>query len=192
MKWRPSPRDELIIGIAVVLLIAVLVVIFLIMPNIQQRGALIAEQERIRQEVLTNQATLARLKEAQSESVANRAELIRVATEMPDQPELPTLIVEIQDLANQAGIDFISITPSPPAKSSGYDTIGLKMQTTGQFRDLVDFLSRLAALQRKVRVNAIDISVQKYPVLSLALDGQTFVMQALSPTATAPPPAAGG
>lgn len=194
MNLKLSPRDELIVTIVGLVVVVALLVVFLVMPKFRERGQLVAEQESIRQEVLSNQAKLAQLKDAQRESVATRAALIRVSNEMPSQPQLPTLIVDIQDLANQSGIDFVSVTPKEPEKTGQWLTIEMGMSLKGQFRDLVDFLTRLSALQRKVRVARVTVGVDEYPNLNMDVTGETYVMSESTGGGQVPPPppASGG
>lgn len=187
MNLKLSPRDELIVELLVIVLVAVLVVMFLVLPQYRQIGQIKTKQEAVRKQVAEAEATLARLKEAKAESISNRAELIKIANQVPDEPQLPTLIVAIQDVANQAGVEFISITPEQPAEAGSYSIVPLKLSVTGQFRDIVDFLGRLYALQREVRVQTLAIVVQDYPTLSADMGAQTFVMGAPQPAGGAPP-----
>lgn len=187
MKLKLSPRDELILELLLVVLAAVLIVMLLVLPQYRQIGEIKVKQEQVRRQVQEAEATLARLKEAKAESIANRAELIKIANRVPDEPQLPTLIVAIQDVANQSGVEFISVTPEAVSEAGSFSIVPLRLSVTGQFRDLVDFLGRLYALQREVRVNSVTIAVQDYPTLSADLGAQTFVMGQPKPPANTPP-----
>jgi type IV pilus assembly protein PilO len=190
---RLSPRDELIAELVLLVVVAALLVVFLVMPQIRAGAASRAKQASIRKDMAQAQLTLDRLKSAQQEAIANQAELIKIGNQVPDQPELPTLLVEIQDLANQSGVDFVGITPGAPAKLGSVQAIGLALQLRGQFRDLDDFLSRLYALTREVRVMNVNLTVAgKYPTLLLNVQANTFVMaKAAAPGSTAPAAPAG-
>lgn len=171
-----SPRDQLIVGVAVIVLVAVLFSVFLIYPQIQKRQELKAKQEEVQKQVLSAEATLARLKEAKAQSLVNRAELMRIANQVPDGPEMPTLIVQVQDIANQSGVEFVSITPAEPKAEGNVQTIELGIALTGEFRDCVDFLTRLWALTREVRVVNMSMVSQSYPTLAVDLKAKAFVM----------------
>lgn len=171
-----SPRDQLIVGIAVIVLVAVLFSIFLVYPQIQKRQELKVRQAEVQKQVLSAEATLARLKEAKAQSVVNRAELMRIANQVPDDPEMPTLIVQVQDIANQAGVEFVSITPAEPKVEGSVKTIELGIALTGEFRDCVDFMTRLWALTREVRVTNMSMLSQSYPILAVELKAKAFVM----------------
>jgi type IV pilus assembly protein PilO len=189
-----SPRDELIAELIAVVLVAVALVVLFIMPAINGRADLQKKEATIQQQMQTSEATLARLKEAQRGAIADQAELIRIANQVPDQPEMPTLIVQIQDLANQAGITFVSITPATPVTVGSVDQVTLTLVLKGQFRDVNDFLSRLYTLTRKVRVTNVSLSAEVYPELTVNLTAQTFAMSSKGAGTGAPPapPSTGG
>ena len=44
-----------------------------------------------------------------------QAELARVAAKIPDNPSLPALIRALTAASTSAGVEFVSVTPSPPA-----------------------------------------------------------------------------
>lgn len=188
MNLKLSPRDELIVELLAIVMVSVLAVVFLITPQWRHIGELKREQDDVRKQVQEAQATLARFKEAKAESIVNQAELIKLATQVPDEPQLPTLIVELQNVANQSGVDFISVTPEEPTPSGEYTIIPMRISVTGQFRDIVDFLGRVYGLTREVRITDASISVQEYPTLTADLTAQTFVMGAQAAEGTPPPP----
>lgn len=176
MNLKLSPRDQLIVGIAIIVLVAVLFSVFLIYPQFQRRQELKVKQAEVQKQVLSSEATLARLKEAKAQSLVNRAELMRIANQIPDSPEMPTLIVQVQDIANQAGVEFVSITPAEPKPEGAVQTVELAISLTGEFRDCVDFLTRLWALTREVRVVNLQVLAQAYPTLAVNLKADAFVM----------------
>ena len=57
---------------------------------------------------------IARLRGAQREEPARRARLEALRTAIPDDPNLAQFILDTNDAATRAGIDFLSIAPSLP------------------------------------------------------------------------------
>ncbi|MDP8975670.1 MAG: type 4a pilus biogenesis protein PilO [Actinomycetota bacterium] len=84
-------------------------------------------QARERRQAAKQQETqlrteIARLRGAQSQEPAKRARLEALRTAIPDDPKLAQFILDTNDAANRAGIDFISIAPqlpAPPAAGAG-------------------------------------------------------------------------
>ncbi len=72
-----------------------------------------AETERSRL-----QSEIDRLRAAQREEPARRARLEALRTAVPDDPNLAQFILDANDAATRAGIDFISIAPALPAAGS--------------------------------------------------------------------------
>jgi Tfp pilus assembly protein PilO len=48
-----------------------------------------------------------------------RADLARFSDALPPDPRVPDFILQVQDAANAAGIDFLTITPSLPTAAAG-------------------------------------------------------------------------
>lgn len=79
------------------------------------------------------QAAVQRLRSAQTDEPRLRARLERLRSAVPDQPNLGQFILDVNDAAVRAGIDFISIAPTPPATATATATTpaaGLTTTTT--------------------------------------------------------------
>ena len=58
------------------------------------------------------------------------------------------MLVQIQDLADQSGIDFLSVTPGDATEAAGFQIIPLQLEFTGSYFDLSDFAYRVEQLVR--------------------------------------------
>ena len=152
MQLKLSSRDTLIVAVVAMVVVAGLVIFFGIAPRFAELGRLDREIAAADQRIAEAQAVLARRQEAKSESAKTQAELLALANKMPDQPELSTLIIELQDTANEAGLDFVMINPTEPAVDAGFSKIAMDMTVTGQWADIIEYLRRLAKLDRQVRI----------------------------------------
>ena len=75
-------------------------------------------QEQAAQQVSANsvlQTQLQVLRAQAKELPKKQAELARVAAKIPDNPSLPALIRAITAASTSAGVEFVSVTPGPPA-----------------------------------------------------------------------------
>lgn len=90
------------------------------------------------------EATLAQAETTKAEGKRNQARLLELAKMVPGSDELPSLLLQIQDLADQSGIDFISITPGEPSEVEGaeFEILPLDLTFTGTYFDLSDFVYR--------------------------------------------------
>ena len=54
---------------------------------------------------------------------------------VPESGQVPSLLVQIQDLADQSGIMFISVSPGEPKESEGFQIIPLTLEFSGSYFD---------------------------------------------------------
>lgn len=137
-----SRRLRLILLGLVLLIVVVLSWFFLLSPlrdSIAETDrAISAEQTRL----AAAQAKLAQAEATRLEGKKNRALMLQLSKMVPQSPEVPSLLIQIQDLADQAGIDFIAITPGEPFSADGFEILPLQLEFAGTFFDLSDFVYR--------------------------------------------------
>ena len=106
------------------------------------------------------QALLAQRQEIKARSAQTEATRMRLANQMPETPELPSLIVELQDTINAAGLEFASIAPNTPTlvDDGRYSAINIAITVRGTWQDTVDLLNRFRSLTRQVRVASFSVS----------------------------------
>src|SRR5204863_9836920 len=76
-----------------------------------------AEQQRD-----TLQDQLTRLKASKRDEPLKRSQLETLRVAVPDDPNLAQFILDANDAASRSGIDFLSITPTPPSSTTGTPT----------------------------------------------------------------------
>lgn len=193
-------RDFVLFTVFVVVLLSVGFFFLLEKPRLDSIARIKQEQEEALKLKQTAEQTLTRLKAARKESAEIEARLIRLSKKMPEDPELASLIVEVQELAIQSGVGLISIKPNPPVQAGEYSELKLEMQIQGYFFDLVDFLYRVEKFPRETRVMSINAAAgpEGLPHLSVSLIANTYVLvtgqASVPPAATqapAPAPTAG-
>ena len=131
-------------------------------------------------------ATVARLEELQRASPRLAAQLRALNAALPPTPDLAEFILAANRIAAEAGIDWLSISPSPPAAGTGGGpaVINLSLQIEGGFFQALDYLNRLEDLERLVILDALNISASPSetggPVrLSITLTGRMFTRAAV-------------
>jgi Tfp pilus assembly protein PilO len=162
----------------------------------------VAEVDSQNQEL---QNTIRRLKELSRNSVEQQAQLRALQAAIPNTPDLGEFILQANEIASAAGIDWLSIAPTPPAATGGSgpaSTIAISIQIEGQFSSVLDYLNRLEDLERLVVVDTINLTVGGGAAGSTGASGSTDSVTSgapdLSVTITgrmfteAAPPAASG
>lgn len=152
--------QKMIIVAALVVVVAAMVVGFLILPQFTELSDLQVRKAEADDRVAQANAVLAGLRSAKGRAAVTEAELLKIGTQMPDSPQLPSLIIELQDIANSSGVKVSSISPGQPAVADGgkYTEISLSTVLTADWEDLLDYLKRLDRSTRLLRVTALAIT----------------------------------
>jgi Tfp pilus assembly protein PilO len=195
-----NERRGPIIVVVVSVLIALLALVFLLLPRISAVGkrsddldAAVAKQDE-----LTTQ--LAQLEEAKKEAKKIKKQLNRLQTKVPPTAELPSLIRLLQGAADASAVDFMSVSPgTPTGTTAGVSSIPLQINVTGSFFSVEEFLFKLETLPRAVRVTGLTLGSGGGDTgLALTMSSEVYTTDASAgpgsvPGATEPvPPSTGG
>jgi Tfp pilus assembly protein PilO len=133
----------------------------------------------------TLKAQLSNLRGLEANRSKQQAVLQKLSSAVPATPDLASFILQANDIATQAGVSWLQVSPGVPAAGSGGPTtISLTMQLEGGFYQVFDYLSRLENMQRLVLVDTVNVSSKsqaagsKDPVLSVAVTARMFTRAA--------------
>jgi Tfp pilus assembly protein PilO len=153
---RLSVRNQILIAGALIVVIVLVVVVVIILPLITQAGEvdeLIATEETNR---MTAQTVVNRRQEKKSLSAVSEVELMRLANQVPDTPQLPSVIIELQNAANDAGLEFPQITTGAiGADEGGFSPIVLSVNLEGSWIEMIEYLRLIDSLDRGTRVVSV-------------------------------------
>ncbi len=150
----------------------------------------------------TLRAQLSNLRGLEANRTKEQAQLQQLSAAVPATPDLASFILQANDIATQAGVNWLQVSPSPPtAGTAGAPTtINVTMQLQGGFFQVFDYLNRLEDMQRLFLVDTVNISssgggqsgasggVTSDPTLSMSITGRMFTRA----VPAAPGGAAGG
>jgi Tfp pilus assembly protein PilO len=74
------------------------------------------------------------------------ADLFELAKAMPQRDDMPGIILELNSIAEGAGVSFIAISPQTQVSQEGYRILPISLTFEGNFYDLNDFLFRMRNL----------------------------------------------
>lgn len=97
--------------------------------------------------------------DADAPALQAKVEALRVA--VPDSPNLAQFILDANDAASASGVDFLSISPTPPAASSDPalpSVVNISISVDGGYFQVLDYLNRLDAMDRIVVVDTLGLS----------------------------------
>ena len=87
-----------------------------------------------------------------------KAELDSLQKAMPDSPALAAFLRDANAIASATGVTWQSVTHGPPTPGvDGVLSITLGIEVKGTYPQVVDYLTRLAALQRLVVVDGVQL-----------------------------------
>jgi Tfp pilus assembly protein PilO len=143
-----------------VLLLSLLVYLAVVGPKRSSVGDLEEKIASTRVELAQARVDVARTKATPEVPVANLLGLNRA---MPDQTDMPGVLLELARVAHETGISFDSITPAEPVAASGYQKVPVDLVFQGNFFELSDFLFRLRSLVA-VRDNRLHVDGRLFSV----------------------------
>lgn len=147
-----GPREQIIVSAVAIVVVILAVAAFLVWPQFQRNAGLDAEIAKAKAEVEGSKALLATREASKDRAAETDARWLRLANLMPEGPDLPSLIVELQDAAFASGVQLVSVKPDAPKSGATYYTIPIEVQVIGTWADSVDFLQRIMKLNRGVRI----------------------------------------
>ena len=113
------------------------------------------------------------LRQQQKDLPAQQKLLSQIATKIPDNPALPSLIRQLSAAADGAGVDLVSLAPGAPAiaaapgaaatatagsAASPLASIGLTLQVQGSYFNLEQFFSAVESLNRAMLVTGFTLA----------------------------------
>lgn len=174
-----TSTQRMIAVIAVLAVAAVLFVVLAILPQFQRVDELNAELLDAQSAVQQAQTQLVQLRQAKARAASTESQMLQLSTEVPDSPQLPTLIIELQDIAAASGVDVVSMSPAQPAPapSGQYTEIPLNLTVAAGWDDLLDYLRRIDKSTRLLRVSSVNVTPQTQATSSTTTPELTVAIQ---------------
>jgi len=96
------------------------------------------------------------------------AEVYRLARAMPANLDMPDILLELDQVARDSGIELQSITPQAPTPGNGFSIVPISLTFQGDYYSVTDLLYRLRSLVT-VRHAALDANGRLFAVQSITL-----------------------
>jgi Tfp pilus assembly protein PilO len=145
-------------------------------------------------------ARLTHLKKLEANADVLERDRALLATAIPTADQLDAFLLQVNERASKAGVDFVSIAPQQPggaaaapgAAAAGPTPVGLQMQVTGDYFAILRFMEQLRDGERLVTVENFSLSKGgEGNQMSASIGGRMFIAPAVAvPTATPTTPSA--
>lgn len=157
-----NDRNLLILGILIILLLVVGYYFLLFSPLRGEFAQRSEEQVSKEQQLQQLQQQVAELEEIARNAPEIERQLLELSKRIPTQPEIPTFVVQVEEVAREAGVTQVSIepgAPEPPPAGGDFSSIPITMSFEGTYEQLQDFVGRVLNLVRLVTINEINYEV---------------------------------
>ena len=151
-------------------ILALLLVLFLVLPKMGQVTEAQQELEDTRAQQQTLSAQLNALRQARDEAPVNEAAIREVDGKVPPTADLPGVILFLRNAAAVSGVQVLSLTPSTPstAEAGGFSSISVSASGNGSYFALVKYLHEIETLPRAATVQSVDLNPSEGSTLSFA------------------------
>jgi len=153
-----NDRNILILGILGIVIVVIGFYFLLLSPLLQSlneqaqaRDDKQAQLEQVQQEV--NE-----LEEVRRNSPEIQRQLLELSKRVPTQLQIPTLVVQVEEIADASGVTQLSVDPEPPTAPAGggdYQVVPVTMLFNGTYDQMQDFFLRTRNLSRLVTVTEL-------------------------------------
>lgn len=165
MNFKFGKQETIIASIMMVMILSLAFWFFIYRPQSQRVHDLKAEQAKERQAIQSNILTLERLKESREEASQNEMKLVNLLVKMPQNPEIPSLLVQLENLARKTGVKLQTFKPSAPVSNGQFQMIPIDLAISSHFNgistdggSLIEFFYRLEKFPRLVSVKSIQVA----------------------------------
>jgi type IV pilus assembly protein PilO len=159
-------------------------------PQFSTLGSLSQEQQVEQEKLAESELKLQRLDAIRQQASGIEAKRISLARRLPQDPELPSLIIELQKVANAADLELDTVDIGDLSHDQGFAELPLRLQAVGTFYSVVDFLYRMEKMTREIVVDDFTLDPQAYPLLSISISARAFTVSNEAEPPPPPPPAA--
>lgn len=145
-------------------IVAILVgpfVYFIYLPKVKKIEELKKEQQMLDTRLARANAKKRQLKHFQNEMEKAEAEFKIVKKKLPEKKEIPSLLANISQSGQEAGLEFILFQPGPEQRKDFYAEIPVAIQVSGQYHNVALFFDKVSRLSRIVNIDNIKLSQTK-------------------------------
>lgn len=176
--FEMSFKEQIIITIVLSVLVFGLFYFILIRPRVAQFNE-ISEQEQLEIKKFSEiTMSFNRLKEIKKETETIEKKLEELKSKLPESEDIPSIITDVQSIATESNVDFISIKPLTYIGKGEYTEVPFELTIKGRFFDLLDFLYRIEKSKRKYAVSKITINPTEegLPSIYAVINSSAFML----------------
>jgi hypothetical protein len=163
MTARLAQNKVTLAAAAAIVLFSLLAYLVVVGPKRSRAGELDDRIADVRLELAQARIDAAAARTEEEAPPVPAGDLSRLTEAMPNQTDMPGLLLELARVAHESGISFDSISPEEPVAGTGFQKVPVSLVFQGNFFELSDFLFRLRNLVQ-VRDNRLDVEGRLFSV----------------------------
>ena len=144
---------SLLIGIGI--LVAMYMLLY--QPKLESLEAAKLTEVDLKAEFAEKQKLAVNLPAYQEQMVEIKERFASVLRQLPEESEVPALLTDISEAGVEQGLVFQGFKPSRPEQKNFYVRLPIKIQASGTYHQLADFISAIANFRRVVTVGDLEI-----------------------------------
>jgi type IV pilus assembly protein PilO len=151
-------RNLIIFGVLGIVLLIVIYYFLLLSPLLQRLDEQAQAREAKQDQLAQVQQEVNELEEVRQNSPDIERQLLELSKRIPAQPQIPTFVVQVQEIADASGVTQLSVDPEPslaPEGGGDYRVVPVTMQFNATYDEMQDFLLRTRNLARLVTVTNV-------------------------------------
>lgn len=153
-----NERLMLLLGALLIVVVVVGYYFLLLNPLREEYNQRVEEREQKEAQLVQLQQEVQELEAIQRRAPEIERQLLELSKRIPDQAEIPSLLVQVEEISNAAGVTQLSIQPEglqPPLGGGDFQRIPVTMSFEGTYVQMQDFLRRVQNLARLMTVNEV-------------------------------------
>ena len=161
-----NDRNILILGILGIVIVVIGFYFLLLSPLLQSLNEQAQAREAKQSQLEQVQQEVNELEEVRRNSPEIQRQLLELSKRVPTQPQIPTFVVQVEEIPDASGVTQLSVDPEPPTAPAGggdYQVVPVTMQFDGTYDQMQDFLLRTRNLTRLVTVT--DLTYCRNPTI---------------------------
>jgi type IV pilus assembly protein PilO len=157
------PAVALLIGLLAAIIVGALGYFLLVGPKKAAVDKTQKEIESVENQITEQKNTFKQLSDIKNRSAEFEAKLASLQAKIPQQPELPSLIRNLQAAADPvtgAGLPWLSFTPAEitAGTGSGFSSYDFSMKVAGFYSEVVDLIYRMERMERAIVVKTVTMA----------------------------------
>jgi Tfp pilus assembly protein PilO len=128
--------------------------------------------ETAQSETVALQTRLEELQALQANAPRFEARLAEIRELIPQDDQVANLVFQVQDAADQAGVDFVQVTPElpkTPPEGAAVAEVRITLGAKGDYFALQDFIRRIYDLDRALRLDSLMLDGEEDPEAGLVV-----------------------